>query len=79
MARKILLDGRHLTRRDFSAVVRENCPVGLSPQARKQMQKSRSWVETIIAEKQVVYGVTTGVGSLSTEHIEPLTPHASCS
>ena len=35
------------------------------------MQKSRAWVEKIIAEKQVVYGVTTGVGSLSTEHIDP--------
>jgi histidine ammonia-lyase len=35
------------------------------------MRKSRAWVEKIIAENQLVYGVTTGVGSLSTEHIDP--------
>ena len=71
MPRTILLDGLHLTRRDFSAVVLENRPVALSPRARKKMQESRAYVEKIIVEKQVVYGVTTGVGSLSTEHIDP--------
>ena len=71
MPRTILLDGQRLTRRDFSAVVLGNHRVGLSPRARVAMQKSRAWVEKIIAEKQVVYGVTTGVGSLSTEHIDP--------
>ena len=45
--------------------------MGLSPRARLSMQRSRAVVENIIAQKQVVYGVTTGVGSLSTEHIDP--------
>jgi histidine ammonia-lyase len=71
MPRKILLDGQHLTRRDFYDVVLENHRAGLSPRAAVLMKKSRAWVEKIIAEKQVVYGVTTGVGSLSTEHIDP--------
>ncbi len=71
MPRAILLDGLRLTRRDFSAVVLENCPVRLSPRARAAMRKSRALIERIIAEKQLVYGVTTGVGSLSTEHIDP--------
>jgi len=71
MPRTILIDGQHLTRRDFYAVVAENHAVDLSPRARAAMRKSRAWVEKIIAEKQVVYGVTTGVGSLSTEHIDP--------
>jgi len=35
------------------------------------MLRSRAAVERVIAQKQVVYGVTTGVGSLSTERIEP--------
>ncbi len=35
------------------------------------MIRSRALIERIIAEKKVVYGVTTGVGSLSTERIEP--------
>ena len=71
MPRTIPIDGQHLTRRDFYAIVAENHPVGVSPRARAAMRKSRAWVEKIIAEKQVVYGVTTGVGSLSTEHIDP--------
>jgi histidine ammonia-lyase len=36
------------------------------------MHRSRAVVDKIIAEKQLVYGVTTGVGSLSTEHIDPV-------
>ena len=71
MPRTILLDGQRLTRDDFSAVVLENRRVGISPRSRAAMQESRAWVEKVITEKQVVYGVTTGVGSLSTEHIEP--------
>jgi histidine ammonia-lyase len=71
MPRTILLDGRRLTRRDFYAVVFRNHHVGLSSRARLAMQRSRAWIEKIIAKKQVVYGVTTGVGSLSTEHIDP--------
>ncbi|MGD1155079.1 MAG: histidine ammonia-lyase [Terriglobia bacterium] len=71
MPRTILLDGRQLTRRDFYAVVLRNHRVGLSRRARLAMQRSRAWVEKVIAEKQVVYGVTTGVGSLSTERIDP--------
>ncbi len=71
MTRTILLDGQQLTRRDFLLVVLGNQRVGLSPHARAAMQESRACVEKIIAQKQVVYGVTTGVGSLSTEHIEP--------
>ena len=71
MPRTILLNGRRLTRTDFHAVVLENHRVGLSPRARLGMQRSRALVEKLIAEKQVVYGVTTGVGSLSTERIDP--------
>jgi histidine ammonia-lyase len=67
----IHIEGQRLTRHDFHAVVLGNHRVGLSPRARVAMRKSRAWVEKIIAEKQLVYGVTTGVGSLSTEHIPP--------
>ena len=45
--------------------------VVLTQRARRTMDQSRNLVERMIAEKRVVYGVTTGVGSLSTEHIEP--------
>jgi histidine ammonia-lyase len=35
------------------------------------MKRSRALVERLIAEKKTVYGVTTGFGALSTEHIDP--------
>jgi histidine ammonia-lyase len=71
MARSLFLTGKHLTREDFYAVVLENRRVALDPRARRAMQRSRALVEKMIREKKVVYGVTTGFGSLSTEHIAP--------
>ena len=63
MPRTILLDGQRLTRRDFYRRGAGESPRGPSPRARAAMQKSRAWVEKIIAEKQVVYGVTTAWGA----------------
>jgi histidine ammonia-lyase len=71
MLRLLLLTGKNLTREDFYAVVLENRRVALDPRARRAMQRSRALVEKMIREKKVVYGVTTGFGSLSTEHIAP--------
>ena len=67
----VQLTGHSLTRRDFYQVVLENRCVRLSPSARRAMAQSRRFVEKIIRGREAVYGVTTGVGSLSTERIEP--------
>jgi histidine ammonia-lyase len=71
MPRNLLLTGNQLSRDDFNAVVLSNRKVGLHPRARRSMERSRKLVESMIAQKQTVYGVTTGVGSLSTVRIEP--------
>ena len=71
MPRPLQLTGHNLTRDDFHTVVFKNRGVTLHPRARLAMKRSRALVEKVIREKQVVYGVTTGVGSLSTEHIDP--------
>jgi histidine ammonia-lyase len=71
MPRSILLTGYKLTREEFDAVARGYCRVSLHPRARKAMKQSRALIEKFIAEKAVVYGVTTGVGSLSTARIDP--------
>ncbi|HEV2378212.1 MAG TPA: histidine ammonia-lyase [Terriglobia bacterium] len=71
MSRLVLLTGSDLTRQDFADIVLRGRPVGLSPKARRAMTASRRVVERAIREKRVVYGVTTGVGSLSTERIDP--------
>jgi len=71
MSGPVQLTGRSLTRREFYQVVLENRRVRLSTRARRAMSESRRFVEKIIRGREVVYGVTTGVGSLSTERIEP--------
>ena len=71
MRRDLQLTGHDLTPRDFYQVVRENRRVKLSPHARHAMTQSRKLVEKMMRGKEAVYGVTTGVGSLSTERIEP--------
>ena len=70
--KRLLLSGLNLTRADFYGVALENRPVGLHPDARRAMAKSRALIDRVIAEKLVIYAVTTGVGSLSTERIEPV-------
>jgi len=71
MPRALLLTGRDLTRQDFADVVLGRRRVTLHPSARRAMTASRRVVEGVIREKRLVYAVTTGVGSLSTEHIDP--------
>jgi histidine ammonia-lyase len=71
MPRTLLLTGNDLTRRDFYQVAYQNHRVALAPKARGVMARSRSLVERMIAEKRPVYGLTTGVGSLSTVRIDP--------
>ncbi|HME00273.1 MAG TPA: histidine ammonia-lyase [Terriglobia bacterium] len=71
MSETLLLTGHDLTLEDFFDVVLRKRPVGLQADALSAMNRSRKVVESIIQERRVVYGVTTGVGSLSTEHIEP--------
>ena len=71
MLHTLPLTGRDLKPQDFYDVALRGRRVTLGPRARHAMQRSRALVEKMIAEKRVVYGVTTGVGSLSTERIEP--------
>lgn len=71
MPRPLLLTGSKLTRDDFYEVVLGYRRVALHPRARRAMQRSRALIERMIAGKNAVYGVTTGVGSLATERIDP--------
>ena len=71
MPKTLLLTGHDLTRPDFAEVVLRGRRVALHTSARRAMKASRHVVERMIREKRLVYAVTTGVGSLSTEHIDP--------
>lgn len=60
------LNGEALSLAEISAVASGSLPVTLSPKAKDRMQASRDVVEKIIREGQVVYGINTGFGRLST-------------
>jgi histidine ammonia-lyase len=60
----IVLDGQSLTIEDVVAVA-HGAGVGLAPNARTRMQRTRAIVDAIVARGDVVYGVTTGFGKLS--------------
>ena len=65
----LMLTGEPLTIPDVVAVARERRPVALAPLAIERISGARAFVEQIVAEQQVCYGVTTGFGALSKVHI----------
>src|ERR1700687_3097092 len=68
---KLLIDGDTLTVDEAYAVAVERLRVGLTPQARKRMLRTRAVVDAIVEKNQVVYGVTRGFGKLSDVAIPP--------
>lgn len=60
---KVIITGKDLTLEQVRAVAREGATVELSAEAKDNINRSRKVVDDIIAQKKVVYGVTTGFGS----------------
>lgn len=60
-------DEAHLS--DVVTVARGYRKVHLSPSAHKCMQRSREYIEGLVEERVVVYGVTTGFGNFCETHI----------
>jgi histidine ammonia-lyase len=67
----IAIDGNSLTIEDFINIAIHYEKVELSPNAIPQIKKSREFVNNVVAEGKVVYGITTGFGELSNKYIEP--------
>ncbi|WP_353893371.1 histidine ammonia-lyase [Proteinivorax hydrogeniformans] len=67
---KIRLDGQSLTVEDVMKVISESRPVELSEEGKKQVIQSREYVEKLIKEEKVVYGITTGFGKFSDTFIK---------
>ncbi len=68
--KNLLLDGNSLTLEDVAIVA--SCPlinIRLSPEAERKVEKCRAYVERIIAEKRIVYGLTTGFGKFANINI----------
>ena len=62
----MVLTGASLTVADVEAVARAGGDAVLDIGARERMQEARDVIATLVAEGAVVYGVTTGFGSLHT-------------
>lgn len=61
----VCLDGSSLTIEDVVAVARHGAKVELSSQGAINMEISYQMVRTLLEEKKVVYGITTGFGKFS--------------
>jgi histidine ammonia-lyase len=66
----IKLDGKSLSLKDVVLVSRHNCEVELSSGAKDAIKKSREYVDRLVDEGRVVYGITTGFGEFSKVHIK---------
>jgi histidine ammonia-lyase len=69
--KKVYVDGETLTIEDVVAVARHNAKVEISEKVRDKVNRCRRFLERLIKEKRVVYGVTTGFGALGNITIPP--------
>ena len=68
---KLLIDGESLDFISLLEVVRNQQPVELAPEARKRVSQAREFVETLVREERVAYGITTGFGKFAEVLISP--------
>jgi len=61
----VIVDGSPLTIADVAAVAHLKADVEVGPDLPARMAPARALVETIIANNEVAYGITTGFGALS--------------
>lgn len=65
----IHIDGASLTLEEVIRVARFGEKVEITDAARANVQKSRDYIDKLVAEERVVYGITTGFGKFSDVHI----------
>jgi histidine ammonia-lyase len=65
----IRLNGNSLTIQDVVSVARRFGSVEMDAEAEKAVVRSRRYVDKILQENRVVYGITTGVGELANQFI----------
>ena len=71
MPAEVVIDGNSLALDDVVAVARDRAAVSIAPRARARVTASRGVVESLVAQRAVAYGVTTGFGKLSEIAIPP--------
>jgi len=63
---EIIIDGITLTLEAVEQVARYNAPIRLAEDSIAKVIKCRDYVDQVISNKEVVYGLTTGFGKFST-------------
>ncbi len=66
----VIINGKNLTIEQVIAVCRHGEKVELAPEAIEAVKKARAYIEKKVAEKAVVYGLTTGFGKFASVAID---------
>ncbi|MFB0514609.1 MAG: histidine ammonia-lyase [Candidatus Bathyarchaeia archaeon] len=69
--KKVYVNGETLTIEDVVVVARHNAKAEIPKKVRDKVKKCRRFLEQLVREKRVVYGVTTGFGALGNITIPP--------
>lgn len=69
--KNVSIDGKSLNLAQIIAVARHGAMVGIAPEAKERIDHSRKYVENLIAQNHIAYGVTTGYGPLVNRLIPP--------
>ncbi|MBI2251556.1 MAG: histidine ammonia-lyase [Armatimonadetes bacterium] len=62
---KLFLDGENLTFEDIENVARKNLKVAVSPAKKAEIKSNRHFLEDLLSQEQVIYGINTGFGRLN--------------
>lgn len=66
----MVIDGSHISPEDLVRVARDSEKVILSPKIKSRIKKCRSIVDSIVLNKEMVYGITTGFGAFKNKVID---------
>ena len=65
----LVIDGMNLKLEDVIKVARFGEQVSLSDEAKGRVRQSRNYIDQLVQDERVVYGITTGFGKFSDVHI----------
>ena len=65
----IAIDGHHLGIEDVVSVARDQVKVEISPLGLENIERSRAWLESVLATDRPVYGINTGFGIFADRRI----------
>jgi len=69
--KEVVINGGSLTIEDLVSVARQDFNVSVSPSALRKVERARSFVEKLVSERRIVYGIDTGLGPMCNTIIAP--------